>query len=68
MLKFSMPLEGSFKLLRPTPDTPDPEMVEEATLKPPTAWPPIPIFWPVAAFMITLLLAEGGLLPTKSGN
>jgi hypothetical protein len=57
---------GSFKLLSPTPDTPEPEMVEEATLSPPTALtpaPPIPIFYPVAAFMITLLLAEGGLLP-----
>ena len=31
-------------------------MVEEATLKPPTACPPMPIFYPVAAFIITLLL------------
>jgi hypothetical protein len=25
----------------------------------------MPIFWPVAAFIITLLLAEGGLLPAQ---
>jgi hypothetical protein len=40
--------------------------VEDATESPPTAFtpaPPMPIFWPVAAFMITLLLADGGLLP-----
>ena len=57
---------GSFKLLNPTPETPDPDIVDEATLNPPTAFtpaPPIPIFYPVAAFIITLLLAEGGLLP-----
>lgn len=65
ILKLRIPFEGSFRLLSPTPETPDPEMVDEATLRPPTAWPPMPIFWPVAAFIITLLLAEGGLLPIK---
>ena len=58
-----MPL--SFKLLMPTPETPDPEMVDDATLRPPTALPPMPIFYPVAAFIITLLFAEGGLLPVS---
>ena len=67
MLKFRS-LPGSFKLLRPTPETPEPEIVEEATERPPTALtpaPPMPIFWPVAAFMITLLLADGGRLPKE---
>ena len=62
-------LPGSFRLLNPTPETPDPEIVEEATLRPPTVFtpaPPMPIFYPVAAFIMTLLLAEGGLLPVVS--
>jgi hypothetical protein len=65
MLKFRS-LPGSLRLLNPTPETPEPEIVEDATESPPTAFtpaPPMPIFWPVAAFMITLLLADGGLLP-----
>ena len=65
ILKFRS-LPGSLRLLNPTPETPEPEIVEDATESPPTAFtpaPPMPIFWPVAAFMITLLLADGGLLP-----
>jgi len=66
MLKLSKPFDGSFKLLIPTPETPAPVIAELAERPPTPVTPPgpRPIFYPVAAFIMTRLLAEGGLLPT----
>jgi len=51
----------------PTPETPAFYMLDDATFRPFTPvtppTPPMPIFCPVAAFIITLLFADGGRFP-----